>query len=187
MPTVLRLLGTAMQLTGAAVTAWGAKLIWRDLAARDDTLVGPAVVATHRLLSRYMIKLRQMFRKPQRKTVHGSMSAVAPLPTAKLRGHTNFRQLPQDVASAEAISELDDRTREIMERLGQLTNKLADEIETHQAENTTIAKNLRAALDDRAERERRRAITGIRYEAVGLFLLALGSTLNALGALMPRE
>lgn len=185
MPIALVVLGLVLQLAGVAATARGATLIWRDIAAPGETLTSPAIAAIRHIVSRCMTKLIHLFRTPRPKTIRAGASAVLSL-SAKARGYKNFRELPADVVPADAIAELDDRTREMMERLGQLSNKLADEVENRKTENSVIGRNLRSEITEQAERERRRAVTGIRYEALGLLLLTLGSLLNFLGTVAPQ-
>jgi Skp family chaperone for outer membrane proteins len=83
-----------------------------------------------------------------------------------------------------AIPELGSRTQELVRQIAQVSNKLDHEIEARQAKTTAMHNELSAALTEYAERERRRTLRGLRYEAAGLFLLALGTTINTLAVII---
>jgi hypothetical protein len=102
-----------------------------------------------------------------------------------LRVRKQFRVLPDDLATTDALAELDERTREMMTRLYEAVDSLE---ERHEA----VDRKLNAHSDRMEERarglervDRQIAIGGIKLAIGGLLLVALGVVTQTVGAFLP--
>jgi lipid II:glycine glycyltransferase (peptidoglycan interpeptide bridge formation enzyme) len=103
----------------------------------------------------------------------------------KARGRKQFRELPASVPLQEALEELDQRTRELMEGVNDVRDALEDEVEKRQATEAQLRTDLDSAVQRLDEQDRRVAVGGIRLEALGVFLVALGLVLALVGSVVP--
>ena len=82
---LLTLVGLGFQLAGAGVTAWGARLIWRQAATEGEHLLDPATTLTRRIWRRGTNSLLRWLGKPRSQTIQlESISSAASFGSARL-------------------------------------------------------------------------------------------------------
>lgn len=177
------LVGLALQLGGAGVAGWGARLIWRDVATEGERLADPIVALGHRIWHRAADSLGRLFRRPRSQTIEvGGIRSTESAGSVRVR--KSYPPLADTQTDRDAIRELDERTRAIIADLGRAEGRLLDKIEKQNDQHRAIS----TAFDDyvRAQerQERQRDIRGIRFEVFGLALVTLGALAQALGSVL---
>jgi len=174
--------GTILQLAGVALTAVGFWRTWREFGDPDVGFFDPVTVPVRGGWRRLAITaegvVRRLTRRPRSVVVHGS-TFVQQMATVSARGRVQYGDLPTETGAA--LAELHRRTRDLMDRLSNTQEMIADGLRDVRAEIADILRRidgLRAEFDRQA---RRVAIGGIRLEAGGLLLVALGTVMQWLG------
>ena len=183
MHIVLTLVGLALQLFGAVVTAWGAHLVWREAATGSEHLLDPLTDAARRFWRRSADPILRWIGRPRSRTVRlsGNNSAVG---VASARVSKSYSPLPTDLAVGDAIAELDRRTQALIADIGRVESRLLDELETQDRRHDGLARRFDQYVDKQDEHVRQRSLRGIRFEAAGLAFVTLGAIAQALGSVL---
>lgn len=173
------------QVGGLVLTGVGVSQTFRGWRTDDDKFVRPIFALLARPIEsagRHVAALwRRIFQR--RRTITGHMSATLPsLESAlSLRAVMKFPGLPADIETEAALATLEDRlnrvhrlAQDVEHRLTQEINNRAQVLAESRAETAEQVDLLRQAT-------RQVALDGLRLEAVGLFVVALGLASSAVG------
>jgi hypothetical protein len=175
--TTLNAIGILLEVVGVAVAAIGLARTWGEFGPGDEGLVPVKQLA--RGARRHLAAVaRRVGLKPRGKVV-GMGAVVTGSGSVKARGRMQFRSLPADIDTPEALAELDDRTRRLMTIVSDVRDATVDEKERAEAREDGLAEELETATQHLESQDRRVAIGGVRLEALGLFLVALGLLMQA--------
>ena len=105
--------------------------------------------------------------------------------TATGRGRVGFRSIPQEQNLVDSITELDQRTRRLLEQLQDTSERQDDELRDLKANLHGLHEEVNSHVSELSDADGRIAVSGIRLEAVGLFLIASGVALQGVGSLLP--
>jgi hypothetical protein len=174
------ILGAALQVVGLIVTAYGVRQTWREFGT--ERFWAFVTEPVRRAWDRVGDTVRRLVRRSAPPQVEGSLGVVVGVAGMTARGRVGFPVIPADQAVADSIMALDQRTRDMMERLDDVRDRLDDDLSAAKRD----IDRLRLAVEDHIERlegsDRRVAVSGLRVEAVGLFLIALGVTVQGMGS-----
>ena len=92
--------------------------------------------------------------------------------------------VPADQSVVDSIAELDERTRYLLERLQDTSERQDDEIGKLRGGLDRLHQDLTFHVEALQDSDRQVATSGIRLEAGGLFLIAVGVVLQGVGALL---
>lgn len=180
---LLTLVGLGLQLAGAGVTAWGARLIWRQAATEGEHLLDPATTLTRRIWRRGTNSLLRWLGKPRSQTIQlESISSAASFGSARLS--VSYPPLGGDLALHEAVAELDRRTQALSVEIGRTESRLLNTIEHHGQRHDDLSLTFDRYMSKQGEHARQRDLRGIRFEAAGLALVTLGAIVQALASLL---
>jgi hypothetical protein len=173
--------GTILQLTGVAVTGLGFWRTWREFGEPGEGFFDPVTNAARvgwaRLWAIAESAVRRLLRRP-RPIVLEPGPATARLQAFDARAHIGFAPLPEDPAAA--LEALARRTEDLLKRISGLTEESRDGLQEVRAEIADLTSRLDTTAGDLRRRTRRVAVGGIRLEALGLVLVALGTALQQL-------
>lgn len=174
--------GVVLQVVGLCATGWGARRTWRDFgmagfwAPLSDAVVGP-----RRWLG---MTCRRLFRRPRSATVVAGSASASVAVSGKGRGRSGFRVMPRAQDVAESIAELDQRTRDLLERLQRASEVFQDWLSSTAAEVSALRGELSHKIATLEQSDRRIATAGIRIEVMGMVLIGLGVVVQWVGSLV---
>jgi hypothetical protein len=175
----LNILGAFVQVIGVSVALIGAWRSWQRFG--DEGLADPVMLPIRRAARRVWVGLERVARRLLRRPVHKEAHAGVAMGLGvalNARGRKQFRVLPGDLDPTAAIGELDERTRELMDRANDLRDQLADETALIRQEAAGIADRLSQTRQELEARDRAIARDGIRLQFVGLALVLAGFVLQ---------
>jgi hypothetical protein len=182
--TVLVVAGTVLQSAGLVMTAFGLHRTWRDFRPEGETLLGTPVkrwvTANWARVDRWGRRLLRNKRSvriqpPSADSMGGGVSA---------RLRIGFGTLPDTLTTAEALAELDKRTRRLLDRVNEVGDALGDAEGKLRARVEAVEGRVAEVRDELKQQDRRIAVGGARLEAVGLILVAAGLVLTTVGGLL---
>lgn len=170
----LTAIGVALQVIGLAVTGVGISRTWSQFGDEPfwEFIADPAR-KTWRWIQTKVLR--------RHKTATGEAHIVMPAPSISARGRVGWGGLPDEVS--DAISELDRRTRQLLERVQDAQEGLVDGLMALRSELDWVRKEVTEEVETLRDSDRQVATGGIRLEALGLFLIALGVVLQGFGSL----
>lgn len=172
---LLSWIGVGLQVVGLVVTGFGIAATWREFAT--ESLFEPIAVPSRRVWA--WVKSRLLGRPVPVPEASGRLPLTV---SATGRGFAPFRTLPKDQMVAESISELDERTRDLLKQLKSLDGRMTDEAKALRAEIDSARRTIETELETLRHSDREVATSGIRWEATGLALVALGVVFHAFGS-----
>jgi hypothetical protein len=172
-------LGVVLQVAGVVLAGAGLWQTWRQFGPPEGLLPARRLLAEAwsglKDLSRRVATRLGVKRKGRTEDLRATMAGAGRM-SGRVR--VSFRSLPSDLPVRDALAELDDRTRRIAEQLANLQEAIADERGQAERRHEDLADQLRATRAHLEERDRLVAVGGVRLEALGLFLVGLGLTLQ---------
>ncbi len=186
MNAVLNFLGIALQIAGVTVTALGVRRTWREYGPEGEGWWDPLIRWVVRSGKCIHTKLRLFFGRILRSLrfisdteAHSASSTLTGSVILTAQARMQFRVLtPLNIGKD--IAELDVRTRELMDKIYDVWDEVAD----IEVVLKSVCKRLDSAIAEMKKRDRHVAVGGLRLEACGLFLLALGLLSQGLAALL---
>jgi hypothetical protein len=173
-------IGTALQLLGVVTTGVGFWRTWREFAAPREGFFDPIAVPLRAGWRRGSLKveglIRRVFRRPKAVVV-GAGSITVGAAAFNARGRVQFGELPPTTKAA--IAELHRRTKDLMDRVSDNREDTTDGLAAVRKEIADLASQVDAVAAGLEQRTRRVAVGGIRIEAAGLVLVALGTVLQS--------
>ncbi len=173
--TVLIWIGLIIQVVGLVVTGIGVRRTWREFSA--EPFWDPLVQRGRRLWAWITATLRRVFKRPRTLRAEGA-GTVKAVVEVRAVGRAGFRTIPSDQPFEEAISELDERTRHLLDQIADARQHYDGEFRTFRSDLGSLQDEVRRVEAELGESDRRVAISGLRLEALGLFLLAIGILLQ---------
>lgn len=179
----LALIGFVLQLGGIAVNGWGLRLGWRHTATGGERPFDPVARAVQRWLRRLIDVFRRLVHRPRSQSVAvaGVASAAA---TASARVSKKYQPLVTDLSLDDKVAELDQRSRGLAAEITRVESQLLGQLQEQRLDHVGLHQTFREYADERERTARQRDIQGIRFQAVGLALVTLGSIIQALGSLL---
>jgi hypothetical protein len=184
MSGVLMVVGVVLEAAGLGITGWGISQTWRS-SGTTERFAGPLIEGAERVRHRAEGMARRVLRRP-------APAITVPVSTARMTlwantvaaGVVGFPPLDSELSTAEAVAELDDRVRKVLEivaanRTADL-DRLSDVFKQGQQTALDVAR-VRADLEDA---ELRLSVEGLRIEGAGLALVAFGLLLQMVGSLV---
>ncbi|GAA5121742.1 hypothetical protein [Pseudonocardia adelaidensis] len=170
-------LGIVVQLGGVALTIKGARQVWTDVASPDDRFLAPFIHA-----GRWIVRsVRRLIGRPAPHVAGGSAAAGLAL-AASARGYGLPGSVPDGLSVEEQIALVNERLIEHLEKVHKTMFRIQDELEAEIQKTKAAHVAAIAAVDDRTEHERKRAVNGIRIEAYGFIFLTIGTLIQAFGS-----
>jgi hypothetical protein len=174
------LVGFGLQIAGVIISSWGFWTTWREFAPPGGRFLGwlmhPVRDAVGAAARKVEFALRRLFRRPRPITGYASVGGRLNLSGGLGRVRIGYGDLPSD--SAAALAELHRRTKQLMEKVSAVDERLAQET----GERESGVKALQTDVDARFGRVeamgQRIAIGGIRAQTLGLTLIGLGLILQ---------
>lgn len=177
---VLIWIGLIFQVLGLVVTGIGVHRTWREFA--DEPFLDPVVQPARRLWARVVAGLRRVFRRAQTLRVEGVLEAEEAGDSMLATGRVGFRIIPEDRPIADAITELDERTRHLLDQIGDTRRHHDEDLGKFGSDLDSFRDEASRSIRALGESDRRVAVSGLRWEASGLFLIALGVLLQGVGS-----
>lgn len=176
----LTLVGLLLQLAGAVVTGWGARLIWRQAATEGERLLDPAADITRRSWQRLTALILRWIGRPRSRTVQVSGSASVAFGTSA-RVSKSYPPLAENLAIRDALAELDRRSQAITAEITRVESQLLNKLEDQGRHHGDLSQAFSRYVAKQDQHARQRDLRGIRFEAAGLALVTLGAIAQALG------
>lgn len=170
----LNVAGTVLQVAGVLMTGYGASKTWHEFAPEGERFLHPVRARWHRLLDWLQQVGRSFLRRSPRAVVARGGVAIGVGGAFSARGRVQYPALGTDVATGHAIAELDRRTRQLSETIANTADRLDEDLGGVRKDVADLGAGLGSELRRVDEQTRRVAIGGIRLEALGLVLIALG-------------
>jgi hypothetical protein len=174
--------GLALEGLGLVVASWGLYRTFRE-AAPGESLVDPvrsrAVRSRDRLRTILAEAVRRLTRRP-RQTIVGVGMVNAAGVAFRARARVSYGPLKLADLTA-ATRELERRSKMAWDKLTDLDEKVADEIERLDAADRAIDERLTERLAKLEADTRRVTVGDVRIQLVGLFLIGLGLILQTAG------
>ena len=170
MATALGLAGVLLQVIGVATTSVGVWKTWHEFAEGEGFWL-PIVGALRSALRRVEGVLRRVLRRPQRIEGRGALEAHLSL-SGQARARIDFGPLP--TAAEAAFAELDRRTRLLADQLATAIEHHDQALEEARASVSGLSADVELTAQRLRTQVRHVAIGGLRWEALGLLLIALG-------------
>jgi len=175
---VLTLAGLAFQLAGVAVAGWGVRLVFYEAATVGERLLDPVTRFVGQVWRRATDPLLRLLGRPRSQTIQiGSIDSAEIV--SSVRASKSCVPLSADLSLAEAVAELDHRTRALTEEIGLIGNNALDKIYEQRKRHDDLGRAFDAYVTDQHKALRRRDLRAVRIEAVGLALVTVGSILQA--------
>ena len=172
-------IGIVCQVLGLILTAAGLTQTWKAYAG--EPFLRPVTARLARAGDRGRAFLRRIFRRPQPRIV-GIMLAGSSAGVGNARGRMTYGRLDKHDAIA-AIGQLEARTKELASQVADVGDRVADLGVKVDQELAELAAKQAFDVARLEAMSREVALDGIRLEAVGLVVLAVGTMFQALGAL----
>jgi hypothetical protein len=164
--------GLVCNVMGVVLAAWGIRLTWGEHS--DEPFWRPASEAGRRLRR----CVRRLFGRPVTQTLAVD-AAVLSLSGAEARLEVKWGPLPDD--PAEQVTEIERRLHNVHRAVQDLQHNLV----TERGDRESADEHLRGDMDRRLRAvesvAHSVAVSGLRLEAVGLGLVAVGTVLQAVG------
>lgn len=170
----LNVLGLILQLVGVGVTAWGLARTWHEYVPGRSfwsPWLDPLRPVVLRLTFRLEGALRRVLHRPQNVTAHAEMAAALAL-GGRVRARVRWGPLPTDLA--DAVAELDRRTRQLSEGQADAADSHADDVEDLRRADADLYRHLGGAVERLEQQDRRVATGGVQLAAFGLFVVMVG-------------
>jgi hypothetical protein len=180
MGTVLTVAGVVLQLVGALVALRG--LIKTHDAYAEKSIRTLSGEMAERWRARSSDYVARILRRPRNRVI-GVGSAMLGVSGFRARAIVTWGPLTTD--TADALRELDRRTRDLSNRMDSLDERVADNDDAAKAALKELRSDLEGAAQQADVAVRSAAIEGLMGEAVGLMLVIVGGILQAWGALIP--
>ncbi len=185
MGQALSVIGVVLQIAGVCIAGVGLWQTWHEFAQGEgffDPLRQRAGEMGRRIAQDVRNAIARLLRRPRKPHVIGvsSIDSMSAVERARLR--VTWDPLPPDTALA--LDELDRRTQQLSHMVANATDRHADELEEARTAAGTLARRVEEGIERLETKTRHVAIGGVRLEAMGLFLIALGLALQGVGALM---
>jgi hypothetical protein len=189
---ILSTAGTLLQLIGVAIAAWGLRKTWTENAPEGEQFWAPVIGAARAVargvnarLHSARLRIGTLFgRHPTTIARAGAAFGSGMALNATLRVGKQFGTLPKTMGTRHAIDELDERTRELMDRVNDVRDAAADEHMRASSEETELATRIGSVTNSLNQRVTHIAVGGMRLESLGLFMVAFGLLLQALAPLI---
>ncbi len=183
----LNLVGLVFQFVGIGLAAIGLWNTWHEYGPADEVFLAPllrALAATRRRVVRTVDAIRRALGRPRRQVITGvgGIASGAAFGTARVRAQ--FRILPTELDIAEAISELDDRTRRLSTTIADTADRIDHDVQTVRGSVGQLQDRLTNEIERLDQLTRHIAAGGARLEAAGLFIIAIGTMLQVVGTLV---
>jgi hypothetical protein len=174
---LLFFVGIAVQLGGVALTIKGARQVWKDVANPDDRFLAPFIHA-----GRWIARtLRRLIRRPAPQVI--AVGGAAGLGLAgSARGYSTPGPVPDGLSVEEQIALINERLIDHLHKVHKTMFRIQDSLQGEIQQTKAAQVAVLAAVDDRTEQERKRAVNGLRIEAYGFILLTVGTLIQALGS-----
>lgn len=166
-------LGGIMQMVGVAVVGYGALRTWHEFAP-DESVWQPVTGAIAALVEWVRSRLAIGDRLRRRPRVTGTLHATARGGAFNARAVIGYAPLAADLDMSEALRQLDQRTRDISNRLAGAEGRLIEEGESIRDEIGRLQDMLDAQVVRLDAKGRRAATGGVRLSLFGGFLVAVG-------------
>lgn len=95
-----------------------------------------------------------------------------------------YQPLVADLSLDDKVAELDQRSRGLAAEITRVESQLLGQLQEQRLDHVGLHQTFREYADERERTARQRDIQGIRFQAVGLALVTLGSIIQALGSLL---
>ena len=162
-----------VQMVGVLLTAYGLRQTWREVKREPDRFLDPAIGRARNVTS----LLRRVLHKGQAQQVALTGRAALSLAGSSARVRVGYGHLPSTTKAA--IAQLARRTEE----LTGCVQDVQDEASDNAARLTKHIEKLGQLIDEQISQldwqSRRVAQGGVRWEALGLFFVAVGLLLQA--------
>lgn len=182
----LQILGIGFEGVGLLVALYGLRARYREFAPEGRSAFDPAIQASRRtadrLVKRTSAGIRSILRRPPKVEAHAGSAHGTASASIRARGRAGFGPLPTGRSNKPALTELDRRTRELLERVSDLRDALGDEAARIVGDVEVVREELRAEVQ-RLEKQTRRLATGdVGLQYVGFAMIAIGLVLQGIGA-----
>lgn len=179
-----QIVGAVLQLLGVGLAGIGYWKTWRDFAG-DERFLDPVVELGESVVAWVGSSVRRLVRRLRPSTREVPLSGGVSVATAMRAGvRTQFPSLGDELETADALRALDARTRQLMDAVNELRDRLHDEVDRVEAQLEGLRSWATNEVERLGRQDRRVALGGIRIQSAGLLLIALGLGLQLLGSLL---
>lgn len=180
----LILAGWILQVLGLAATARGAVRTWNEFSP-DERILDPARTRIGSASATARRKIRSLLGQPQlsKRTSGGGIDTIGVTSSVTVR--KQFGELDSEAEVPAALSELDHRTREIMDRLHDVRDSLTNQHSQLKDRIAALEGDLAVRVADLGQQDRRVAIGGVKTVLWGLAFVATGVSVQTLAAYFP--
>jgi hypothetical protein len=178
----LTVIGIGLQLAGALIAARGLRQTWREFSLPGEGFLDPVTVPIRarwrRLRAVVKSGLRRLFRRGGDVVRAEAEDAIGFAEALDATVHVDYSPLDTDLEPQDAIGRLDRRTQELNRRL----NVAQGEVRDLRTAHDRLLDQFGVTAAELEHQTRRVAVGGIRWAALGLFLVAIGTALELVGA-----
>jgi hypothetical protein len=174
-------IGTTVEVVGLFVALAGLLRTWRDFAPKGEPIYGRELRLLQALGRRLRTALAEIRRRVTRSprgrhiALEAAISGTGELNVTVRRG---YGPLLSDLSAAEAMAVLDQRTRELMDRIEDASGAAREEGARAAAAERLLEKRVAEVASSAASNIQRVATEGLRIELFGLALVAIGLVLQ---------
>ncbi len=178
-------LGVGMEILGLGMSGLGLLRTWHEFAPTGEHFLGPltdparAALATARDTAETW--LRRVVRRPKAVVAHAAVLQSTVSVGGRLGVKLGYGKLSDDPQAA--LAELHRRTQQLMDKVTEVDERVANEQRAREHAEGAIGHELTTSVKRLEQRGQQIAVGGVRTQAIGLVLVALGLFLQVMAVL----
>lgn len=180
----LQVLGICLEGAGLLITFYGLHSRYKAFAPEGrselDAAIGAGRRAVRKLTTWAQPRVDRLFRR--RRAVVGYAATGQITMSANVRGRVGFGPLPVLRSNKPALAELDRRTRMLIDRISDTSDKVDDEAARLEKEIAAARAVLQEDVSALGDKVRQLAIGDVGLQYGGLAMIAVGLALQGIGA-----
>ncbi len=174
-------LGVVFEIVGLGMSGLGLWRTWRNFAPAGEHFLGPLTEPTGAALAAARLKaetfLRRILRRPKPGVTHVRSAEATISATGRVSIRIGYGNLSDETLVA--LGELHRRTQQLMDKVTAVDERVADEQRAREQADGAIGLELATSVKRLEQRGQRIAVGGVRTQAIGLVLVALGLVLQS--------
>jgi hypothetical protein len=176
-PQFIDLIGGLLEALGILVAGIGLRKTWREFAPAGEHLLDPVSELLQSAASSLRVRLDRVLGRPRPVTVTPGPASLE-IRAFEPRVVVGYAPLPLDVETADAIAQLDGRTRDLVNQLSNVEDRLGTKLGRIAESVTALDAREREDIASVQTQDVRIATGGIRLEVAGLTLVGGGLLLQ---------
>ena len=177
---IFTLLGSAVELAGLAIAAYGFRRTWSDFGDPDDKFWGPGT----RQLDRMTMWLSRIFHHRFPSRTVSAQAAVSGFAAVSAKGTVAYGKLPSITNDPQAFANMVElRLADVLARVQTVAHDLQDERESVSSQRQELIQFIERSKQEIGGAVQKVAVGGLRQQALGWFLVVIGLLFQTIGQL----